>query len=60
MKAKLNYYFHTSSPLKSILIDVNLFIIVSYFGKIYFNIIHPFISQVVYSLHILKLQFFYI
>jgi len=59
MKAKLNFYLHTSPPLKSILINVNLFIITSYFGNIYFNIIPPFISQVVYSLHILKLQFFY-
>jgi hypothetical protein len=49
MKVKLNYYFHTSPPLKSILIDVNSFFIISYFGKIYFNIILPLISQVVYS-----------
>jgi len=59
MKAKLNFYLHTSPPLKSITINVNLFIITSYFDNIYFNIILPFISQVVYYLHILKLQFFY-
>lgn len=60
MKAKLNYCFRKRSPLKSILIDGNLFIIISYFGTIYFNIILPCISQVVYSLHVLKLQFFYV
>ena len=39
MKNKLNDCFHTSPQLKSILIDVNLLIVISYFGKIYFNII---------------------